>query len=531
MSAGASRGGGRQGQRRREVRAARERARLRRGVLAVLVAAPVLAASPAAGTNAAAPLAVHAKAAGRAGAQLAVGESALSVSSNPASIIELPRLRLDGSLGWLITRSRFQNDLNDRLSTSFDTVTGAGGVVWDPASDPDDPWGPGSEVRLGFAIFVPVGGGGSSELKTPVFPEGETEASTFFFLTAMPSIAVRVHPKLAIGFGLNLIWLRLETEGLVGSNDNSGGLVFRYFTPEGQPIQPPEPVLVEGQQVTWQEVFDLADTEDANESSRIEVTDVNGFGIGAHVGLVWRPLPELSFGLSYRTPGFVPKASGRARLDASRAIEALRADPQLQAILQGLLEAHLPNRGARGFRARYDFEIERFDMPAVLAGGLAWRPSADWLIALDLRYIFWSDAFGEEEVTLRNGTNDDINEINGSDRLRDKKLLRWDDQFTVALGTAWRIPQLSEELVFRLGYNYGNNPQPASTFTANTGILEHHLSVGLGWMHGAWDFDLAYVYGFPNEIRVRRSDAGRAYDDSAASAEQHFLHFGIGYQF
>ncbi len=483
-------------------------------------------------SNGAAPIAISAKAAGRGGAEVAVGDNALSQAVNPATAIELPFVRADAMLGWLITRTRFQNDFNDNLNTSFDTLLGGGAVVWDPgaSASPDDP---GSDWRVGLSVFVPVGGGGEAEIVTPVFPEGETEATRFFFLNAMPSLAWRLQPRLTIGVGLNLVMLQLETQGLVGTNDNSSGLVFRYWNPDGSAISPPQPFEVGGKQVRWGEVFDLAGTEDANESSRVRLTNGHGFGVGATIGVLWTPTDTLSVGASYRSAGFVGKARGKAVVDANRSIANLNTDPQLAALLGGVIETYLPRRGQDGFKGRYDFEIDRFNQPAVVQGGLAWRVRETWMLALDVRYIFWADAFGDKDVLLKGGDNQDINAINGSDRIRDKKLLRWNDQFVVALGTAFMLPSLSERFVFRLGYNYGNNPQPAETFTANSGMVEHHLTIGGSYLHGNWDFDFAYVYAFPKEIDVKpgQSKAANAYNDSATRAEQHFLYFGVGYQF
>jgi long-subunit fatty acid transport protein len=502
------------------------------GAALLALALIALLPSPAEATNGAAPIAQSPKAAGRGGTEVAIGDSALSQAVNPATAIEIPYLRIDGMFGWLITRTRFQNDLNNDLDTSYDTVLGGGAIAWDPFSsgELDDP---GSDWRIGFSVFAPVGGGGASKIETPVFPEGQTESSNFFFLNIMPSVAYRAHPKFTVGFGVNMIYFNVETEGLVGTNDNSGGRVFRYWNPDNTPIEPPQAFEVQGQQVTWGEVFNLAGTEDANESSRVDLTDGTGFGIGATIGFLWEPHEQVTVGLSYRTPGFVPTAEGDAEIDADRSIESLNSDPQLATLLGGVIETYLPNRGQQGFKSNYDFEIDDFDQPAVLQAGVAVRPLETWLLALDVRYIFWSDAFGEKDVLLKGGTNDDINEINGSNKIRDKKLLRWDDQLVIGVGTAFMVPELTENMVFRLGYNYGNNPQPAETFTANSGIVEHHLTLGASYYHDAWDFDFAYVYAFPNEIEVAdgKSDAGNAYNDSATRAEQHFVYLGVGYQF
>jgi len=500
--------------------------------LAALGACLLLLPRSALGSNGAAPIGFGAKATGRAGAGTAVADDAIAAALNPAVLTEIAQIRLDASVGILASRYRFKNLLNDELVQSYDTFIPAFGFSWDPTGEPVKP-GPeaferGGRFRLGFQLFAPLGGGGSQKFRTEVFPNGERESLSFFALGLGPSAALRALDWLSVGVGFHLYMVSVGMEGLVGTNANSSGMVFLYRDPAGNPILPPRPVIVEGQQATFADLFTQVGTSDTNQSSRLELSSATGLGFGGVIGLLATPLPNIAFGLSYRFEGRVPRLSGDCELDATQAVAAINNDPDFARFGGALFQAYLPNGGSHGFKADYDFELEDLRVPAVLSAGVAFWPHPRFLLALDLRWIRWSTAFSSQPVTLSNGSNEDINAINGADRLRDENLLDWDDQFVVAVGASVLV---SEGVVVRAGYNYGNNPIPATTLTPTTGFLEHHVALGVGFYVGAFDIDLSYVYALPRTEAVDRSKVHPAFDGLSVRAEQHFVYLGGSFSF
>ncbi|MHC4390519.1 MAG: outer membrane protein transport protein [Planctomycetota bacterium] len=281
------------------------------GGAALLLAGMALLAPPARATPGAITIAEGAKSIGRAGADTAVFDDSTSVVRNPAMIMDSYRLRMDAHLGWLITRTRFRNPLNDISETSYDTVVPSVGIAWDPLmfgvpdDAPDDVYFRGSDIRLGFNIFANAGGGGSSELKTEVFPEGQTQGTSIAALAVAPTFGFRLFETLSFGIQPQLLLFSVNDEGLIGSTDgNSGGKVFFHRDAQGNPLPTPQPFLLgNGDQPTWSEVFALAGTGDSNSSTRSEVSSAYGIGFAGTIGMSWRPIEEFTFGLSYRFEG------------------------------------------------------------------------------------------------------------------------------------------------------------------------------------------------------------------------------------
>lgn len=493
-------------------------------LIACWAAAAAAAAAPAFATNGAAPIAPGAKSAGRAGAETAVADDATSMFLNPAALGEIPGGRADLGGFWLIGRYRYADERNDELVEGFDTLAPVIGVSIDPAALS----GGASDWRLGLGLFVPVGGGGGFDLKTAVFPDGEREETNLAAVAIAPTVAWRVTDRLSVGASFNISYVMIDSEGLVGTTGDSSGLVFRYRDSAGNPLAEPEPVIIEEEQVTYGELFAETGTEEAEQSTRVEVRDATGVGFGGTVGVLLHATDDLAFGLSYRTETLVPKVRGKARIDATRAIAAINEDPDFGAFGSAVFEAYLPDGGQRGFESDYDFALEDFRLPAVLSFGTAWRPHDRVLLALDLRYIFWKHAFDENPVTLEGGSNRDINAIQGGEDAEQRNVMRWRDQLVIATGASFLA---TDWLVLRAGYNYGRNPIPGETLSATTGITEHHVALGAGVWWDRFDFDIAWIYALPAEERIDESATNPALDGGAVKAEQHFIYFGASVTF
>jgi len=470
----------------------------------------------------------------RGGADTAVGaDGPTAAIRNPALLLGSYGLRIDGNFGFLLSRTRYTNPRNDTLGTSGPSPVPSFGIAWDPfaptaaelQADPTLPLD--SRFRVGIVGFPIIGGGGESELKTSIFPEGETEAINFFIFAIGPVFAFEVSDTLSLGFSPQLLLMRLSTEGLVGSLSGfSKGRVRRHRTAGGSPLNPPEPVLVSGQQVSWSEMFGFAGTDDASASTRIEVGEVYGVGFTGSLGLWWNPSPMFSLGASYQPEGIVPTAKGKAKLDANRALS--NVSPTLQNVLGLVLESLLPDEGQSGFQGDYDIELKGWRTPSILSLGIAVRPVERWLIALDLRYTFWKQAFNQIEITMTGGTSADINEINGESTVRSTNKLKWRNSIGVGLGTSVAV---TDWCALRLGYSYSQNPITSGHTSPTSGITEHGVGFGAGFFFERWEFDIAYFHAFATNLRVEKSLDLVEWDDTVFKTEQHWIYLGASYQF
>jgi len=488
----------------------------------VALAISTIAAAEARANNGVALISASTKSYGRGGAEAAIGDDALTQPSNPATIMEsTSRLRIDGSLTLATERVRTTTLFKDEVETN---VLGApfpsAGIVWDPlAADPteENPTPAPSRVRVGFVLWQPIA------------------------LAFSPSIsfAGQVNDWLSLGVMISplITYLNLTITGTAGGGSSSGepdflpnGSVFVHRDAAGNPLPGgPEPFDAgTGTQVTWADIFRVANGVGFDPSVAppkpnliIDIVGTTGFGIQGQIGALAKPAPDLAIGLSLRSPGVIFSPKGTATVDLSGAIDAIRANPQIGALLDAALETYLPAGGSGGYEAEYDLEGSNIVIPWVATLGLSWRPHRDVLLATDLKWIAWTSASGEITLEGQKGSNADFNEINGGAGIDYTVELEWDDQFVIAVGAVWSP---IDWLALRVGYNYGRNPVSKDFLLGNSIGTEQHLTFGAGFLVGNWELDLAYIYGLPYQVEYSEVS-------QASTSEQHILVLGCGYRF
>lgn len=163
-----------------------------------------------------------------------------------------------------------------------------------------------------------------------------------------------------------------------------------------------------------------------------------GYGVAAKLGFTYKLNPALTLGGVYQTAGNLPD---------------------------------LEDGG---------YEVQGFDMPAVVGLGLAWQANERLLVAADVKELLWGDSMNT--VTIRTP--------GGDVPFRQD----WEDQLVVSLGLAYRF---TDAFTGRIGYNYGENPIPDDLvnylWPATT---EHHYTAGFGYAFGQRsqvNFAVSYV--------------------------------------
>ena len=192
----------------------------------------------------------------------------------------------------------------------------------------------------------------------------------------------------------------------------------------------------------------------------------HAYGFGGQLGVVWKPIKDISVGLTYTSPQ-ATKFNNVLDLDGNGIVDSLK------------LEA-----------------------PQQVALGFAWTGLDDrLLIELDGKWLNWSDADGYKDFD-------------------------WKDEWVLGLGVQYEVvPQC---LWLRAGYNYGTNPlKNHSGFNGAFGpsgpvevvnvqgknipkyyyesfrtigfpaIVQHHLSIGCGWqIRPDLVLNFAYMHAF-----------------------------------
>ncbi len=175
-------------------------------------------------------------------------------------------------------------------------------------------------------------------------------------------------------------------------------------------------------------------------------------GAGVRVGVYWQATPMLGLGASYQSPIFMSRFTSYGGLFA---------------------------------------EQGSFDIPQNVSLGLAIRPTAQWLIALDYERVFYSDI-----ASIGNpSTNPALLGTNGG------RGFGWQDVNVVKLGVEYSP---IAALTLRAGYNHTDNPIKPRDVTFNIlapGVVTDHLSAGFTWKVAKnTDISFAYVHAFTNSV-------------------------------
>lgn len=476
----------------------------------------LLAAAPALASNGATPIAIGARAAGRGGADAAVADDAISQQLNPAGMLRLTGLRFDAGNMFVDARDRFENDRNNSFDSNVGLLAPALAAVFDPDSD----------FRVGFSVEFPMGSGSKKLVRSDVYPEGETEKTDFFVARIGPAFAWRPDPALRLGVGLYFNYLDFSTQSAATSSGGSAGGIVRLFRQSnGAPINPPQPILVQGQPVSFNELFSLARSPDSNSASLFKLSDAQAFAFSGNLGIQWDIVSWLTLAIAYTSPAYFSPLEGRADIDASQAVSAISSNPNIAAITGSLFDAFLPNGQNASFKARYHYKIEGFSAPQSASLGLAFWPTDSLLIASDFRWINWAAAFDTFDVKLTKGNNPDINEINGGDRIGSRVSPKWNDVYVLALGASWAA---TDWLVLRGGYNYSTSPIKKNRMGPGSPIQEHHLAAGFTvFPHERVGITTALVYALPEQQTNQVDPASPFFSFSRFKVDQLFFYLGV----
>jgi long-chain fatty acid transport protein len=219
-------------------------------------------------------------------------------------------------------------------------------------------------------------------------------------------------------------------------------------------------------------------------------TDAYGsFGIGAQVGLQYAVTPTIALGLAYTTP---------------------------QKFHQFEYDAVYENPNLPSYNTPRTIRFA-MDVPAVYAAGVAWIPGRTTSFGLDGKYITYASTRGFRESGFA---------ADGA-----VKGFGWKSIWSVASGAQYRP---TDQAALRVGYNYSGNPIPPELTMFNApapAVVQHHLTLGAGYMFDGFGVDVGYYHAFRNTITGPfQTLAGAAPGTSVSSslAESSFL-IGVTY--
>lgn len=202
--------------------------------------------------------------------------------------------------------------------------------------------------------------------------------------------------------------------------------------------------------------------------------EARSYGYGGKIGVLYSPSKDLSLGLTYHTE--------------SRLSDMTAKGDTLS------FQLNIPGMGQMPQTLTGDFRVRNFQWPAMLGAGLAWHPAPRWMVAADIREIFWQNVMKEFNMSFV-ASGAAANGPFAGQNLDAVLYQDWKDQTVVMLGVAY---EASDKLTVRFGGNFGNNPVPDTYLNCLfPAIVKTHLTAGFGWkFDDRSSVDASFTYGF-----------------------------------
>lgn len=202
--------------------------------------------------------------------------------------------------------------------------------------------------------------------------------------------------------------------------------------------------------------------------------EAKGYGYAGKIGLVYQATPQLTLGLTYHTKS------------ALNDLKTTRAAMSFQ--------LNVPGMGRMAQTLNGEMKVNNFEWPAMLGAGLAYRPNERWLIAADLRQIYWASVMNQFAMTFTASSATSNGSFAGQ-QLSAVLFQNWDDQLVVQLGAAY---QATDQLTLRFGGAASSDPIPDKFLNCLfPATIERHLTVGCGWKFNEHSsVDVSFTHGF-----------------------------------
>jgi len=290
----------------------------------------------------------------------------------------------------------------------------------------------------GIGIYTPSGLGDEWEgtdffvpLLTPLQSQPYKQKSFIGVVTIAPAVGYQVSEAVSVGASLNISY------GFFNLSRWAGGKIMEI------PISP------------YTVPIDFGQYEENS----------SGWGIGATLGVLFKPSDMFSLGATIRTPTKVSMSG----------------------------EASISNFSTLGFPGESDFDRE-VTYPMWLAGGVAFHPIENLTFTLDAQYTNWSK-LDELETEF----TDSIWQVAMAGTAADVMELKWEDAVQIRFGAEYEL----NNVAFRAGYYM--DPAPAPDETMNVLIPSYTFNAvtfGIGYRMEGLHVDVMLEYLMAKERNV-----------------------------
>ena len=398
------------------------------------------------------------------GASFAFDNGTAGVINNPATLSLMPeRSRFDAAVGILAPRITATNPTGQSAKSKAT-------AFFMPALGYVERTG---NFVYGLGVFGQGGMGcqydGSTWRGLGFNLENRTEVSVG---RVIAPLAWKVNDQLSIAATADFVWAGMDLKMAM-----SGAQFFDLVTPTSQRFGRASGTIAQsfGQIMAALPPGTTVDYAYFNFANGNPFTGAaRGYGYASKVGLVYRPMPELTFGLTYHTETELSdlKASGHSLG----------------------FQLNVPGMGRIPQTLAGDIRVRAFEWPAMLGAGLAWNPPGRWAFAADVREVFWRDVMSG--FNMRFTASGVATNGNFAGQSLDATLFqRWRNQTVVQGGAAFVA---TNALTLRAGFNASNNPIPDKFLNCLfPATIERHLTAGFSWRaNESSSIDCSATYGF-----------------------------------
>ncbi|MEQ1853998.1 MAG: outer membrane protein transport protein [Chthoniobacteraceae bacterium] len=205
----------------------------------------------------------------------------------------------------------------------------------------------------------------------------------------------------------------------------------------------------------------------------------DGWSVGLNAGVMWRPLPKHSFGLTYRSQTDI-NFEGNART-----------------VIPGLLNTRVDASAGIKF-------------PQNIVLGYSFRPTEKWNLEFNIDWTDW----------------DNLNTVNLATPAGAVPLpFNWQSSLFYEFGASYRF---DNGITASLGYIFSENSVPDASFNPTVPDSDRHIfSAGIGKSWNSWDFDLAYQWAHGPERTINQG----AVFDGSYQFDSHAISLSASYRF
>lgn len=399
-----------------------------------------------------------------------------------------------------------------------------------------------NKLTLGAGVFTTGGMGSDLTLNHELYKDAsgnyipQTYHSRFSTVQGGISGAYKITDKFSVGVTAQLLWASLEFKNpfsmspylMVGVMSSATGMTY------GQHFAGSRDTSTMG--LGYSEVTSSADMK-----------ELNAYSFAGKVGLAYKFSDKFSVGVSYSAPVPLKFKNGISNLDMSAQFN----DAFKREVVNVVNKYHVSSETAKtmvlaqftslgiditkGFTAQYDID-NKFEIPQSVGFGLNYNPSERLRLGFDFEWINWKKSFDKMTLTLRNGTNSNVNILLGQGGVGQRDfvvdfIMNWKDAIILKFGGEY---DLSKKTTVRLGYAYGTNPVPdEAAVPIIPAVLIHHITAGFSYtLTERLTTNVAVEYGLNNKVtNGGTSIVASEYNKSTVELRNLLGHLSLTYNF